>query len=119
MSRPHDETLWRFEDGMSAPEEAHFELTLFVSGASDLSVRAITNARALCDLHLDGRHSLRVVDMYDDPQAFISGWVVATPTLVRNLPLPVKKLVGDLSRTESVLRALGLPSVAVAREAKT
>lgn len=118
MTRPHDETLKRSEDGMSAPDEAHFELTLFVSGASDLSVRAITNARALCDLHLAGRHNLRVVDMYDDPAAFISGWVVATPTLVRNLPVPVRKVVGDLSRTESVLRALGLPSVPVVREAK-
>lgn len=118
MTGSDDGILRRFEDEMAAPDESWFELTLFVSGASDLSVRAIRNARALCDVHLDGRHHLRVVDMYDDPKAFISGWVVATPTLVKSLPLPVTKLVGDLSRTEQVLRALGLPGVPVPPEAQ-
>ena len=85
------------KEGLDASDET-FELTLFVSGASDLSVRAIANARRLCDVHLDGRHHLQVVDMHDDPAAFTSGWVLATPTLVKSRPLPVRKLVGDLSR---------------------
>ena len=107
MTASGDETLRRFEEGLSSSSSGEvYDLTLFVSGASDLSVRAIANARKLCDAHLGGRYHLRVVDMHDDPAAFISGWVLATPTLVKSLPLPVRKLVGDLSRTEKVLRAL-------------
>ena len=118
MTRPHDGTLKRFEEGLEASDET-YELTLFVSGASDLSVRAISNARRLCDAHLDGRHRLEVVDMHDDPAAFMSGWVLATPTLVKSRPLPVRKLVGDLSRTEKVLRALDIPHTVSAREAQS
>ena len=118
MTGPHDETLKRFEAGLESSDET-FELTLFVSGASALSVRAIANARKLCDVHLRGRHHLQVVDMHDDPTAFISGWVLATPTLVKSLPLPVRKLVGDLSRTEKVLWALDIPHTGSIREAQS
>ena len=80
-----------------------------MSGASELSGRAIANARRLCETHLAGRYELSVVDIHETPKALIDDEVLATPTLVRTLPLPVRKLVGDLSRTDTVLRALGLP----------
>ena len=64
------------------------ELTLFVSGASDLAARAIANARRLCDVHLHGRCHLSVVDVHEDPAAVLTSRLLATPTLVRNLPLP-------------------------------
>lgn len=118
MTGPHDGTLRRFEAGLDATSTETYELTLYVSGASDLSVRAIANARALCDTHLKGRHHLQVVDMHEDPAAFISGWVLATPTLVKSLPLPVRKLVGDLSRTERVLLALDIALPEGPREAR-
>jgi circadian clock protein KaiB len=86
-----------------------YDLTLYVNGASDLSARAIKNARTLCDAHLSGRHVLEVIDVQEDTSAALSGKVLAAPTLVRNLPLPVRRLVGDLSQIDKVLLALGLP----------
>ena len=92
-------------------DEAHCELTLFVSGASDLSVRAIANARALADTHLAGRYNLSVVDVHDAAAAAASIGVVVTPTLVRTWPLPVRRFIGDLSHTDRVLSALDLQHV--------
>jgi circadian clock protein KaiB len=100
---------------LPAPEETWYELTLFVNGASDLSARAIANARRLCDTHLGGRCHLTVVDLQDDPAAVLSSRVLAAPTLVKHRPLPVRKLVGDLSRIDKVLRALELPAANAAR----
>ena len=101
---------------MSPPEAApgapSYELTLFVSGASDLSVRAITDARHLCEVALQGRWSLRVVDVRDDPAAALGDEVLVAPTLVRRLPLPVRRLAGDLSDVDRTLRALDIPAVA-------
>ena len=109
MTGPFDATLRRFEDELSAFDESDYELTLFVSGASDLAARAIANARKLCDVHLHGRCHLSVVDVHEDPAAVLSSRLLATPTLVRNMPLPVRRVVGDLSDTDKVLRALDLP----------
>ncbi|MEY2590586.1 MAG: circadian clock protein KaiB [Acidimicrobiaceae bacterium] len=94
---------------MAAPEE-RFELTLFVSGATDLSARAIAAARALCDLHVGGRYELSVVDVHDDPSVAVSNGVFATPTLVRNLPLPARRVVGDLEPLDRARQALHLPA---------
>jgi circadian clock protein KaiB len=93
---------------------SRYELTLFVNGASDLSARAIANARRLCESHLAGRYDLHVVDVRDDPAALVSNRLLAAPTLVKSRPLPVRKIVGDLSRTDKVLSALGLPADEVA-----
>jgi circadian clock protein KaiB len=108
-SKPHDTAV-------VPAGEAHYDLTLFVGGASDLSGQAIAHARDLCDLHLAGRHRLSVVDLHVDPDAGVRSRVHAAPTLVRNRPLPARKLVGDLSQTADVLRALGLPVVAAAAD---
>lgn len=90
---------------MTAPD---YELTLFASGASDLSARAIADARQLCDLHLDGHYHLSVVDVHDDPGAALISQVHVAPTLVKTKPLPVRKVVGDLSDAAKVLMALEL-----------
>jgi circadian clock protein KaiB len=92
----------------AARDDVRYELTLFVSGASDLSARAIANAKELCDTHLDGRYELSVVDVHENAAAALNSDVIAAPTLVRTWPLPVRKLVGDLSRTDKVLVALDL-----------
>lgn len=94
---------------MTAPAEPSYDLTLFVSGASDLSARAIANARELCESHLAGRYHLSVVDVHEEPAIVLGSRVLAVPTLVRNRPLPVRKLVGDLSDARKVLTALELP----------
>jgi circadian clock protein KaiB len=117
MTSFHDSTLRRFEAEVAAREQTQYELTLFVTGASDLSARAIANARQLCDIHLSGRVHLSVVDVHTDVDALRASGVVATPTLVRTWPLPVRRIVGDLSRTDRVLTALDLPAAPPSLEA--
>lgn len=88
------------------------ELTLFVSGASDLSTHAIAEAWRLCDGGTGGACRLAVVDVHDDPDAALARRVIAAPTLIRTQPLPERRYVGDLSRREAVCVALGLPAAA-------
>ena len=114
MNGPDDATRKRFEDRLTRPDDQRYELTLFVSGATDLSARAIANTRQLCDNQLGGRYHLSVIDIRDNLDAVLGDGVVATPTLVKNRPFPVRKLVGDLSHTDKVLRALELPAGPVA-----
>jgi circadian clock protein KaiB len=85
-----------------------YELTLFVNGASDLSARAIANARRLCDDRLGDSYSLVVVDVRDDPGAVLQNRLLAAPTLVKHRPLPMRRFVGDLSHPDKVLLGLGL-----------
>ncbi|MDA0161884.1 hypothetical protein OM076_16540 [Solirubrobacter ginsenosidimutans] len=95
---------------MTAPQPPCGALTLYVSGASKLSARAIADATELCDVLLRGRYDLAIIDVHENPAAVVSSQVIAAPTLIRNLPLPELRLVGDLSDTEKVLEALELPT---------
>jgi circadian clock protein KaiB len=90
-------------------EEIFYELTLFVSGASALAARAIANARRLCELHCNGHYRLSVVDIHEDPESLVTDNLLVTPTLIKYLPEPVRRVVGDLSQTEKVLMTLDLP----------
>jgi circadian clock protein KaiB len=92
------------------PDEVFYELTLFVSGASDLAARAIENARQLCELHCAGHYHLSVVDIHEDPSSLLTNNLLATPTLVKSLPAPMRRVVGDLSRSEKVVAKLDLPA---------
>lgn len=85
-----------------------YVLTLYVTGATAGSLRAIANLKAICEQHLKGRYQLEVVDVYRWPERLRKDQVVAVPTLIRKLPIPLRLLVGDLSRTEQVLQGLGL-----------
>jgi circadian clock protein KaiB len=109
MTDPQEGTIRRFETALALRAEAQVELTLIVSGASDLSARAIANATRLCEAHLAGRYHLAIVDLHEAPASVLSGHVLAAPTLVKTHPLPQRKFVGDLSRADKVLVALGLP----------
>jgi circadian clock protein KaiB len=92
----------------SNPGVNRYELTLFVSGASALSAHAIVLAKRLFDVHAPGQYDLAVVDVHEDPDAALRHDVIATPTLVKHLPLPVGRVVGDLSDIDKVLAAMGL-----------
>ena len=87
----------------------HYDLCLYVTGMTPRSVRAIENVRKFCKRHLDGRHTLRIFDLYQQPSLAREEQLVAAPTLVKRLPLPERRLVGDLSNQERVLSGLGLP----------
>jgi circadian clock protein KaiB len=100
--------LERSEDDPTAGG-ALYDLTLFVSGASSLSGRAIANARELCEQHLDGQYHLSVVDIHVDPDALVGSLVLAVPTMIKNRPGPERRVVGDLSHPAKVLQALDIP----------
>lgn len=103
-----DSTLEEFERALVDLVTAKYELTLFVTGASALSARAIADVRSLCDTYLSGRYHLEVVDVHRNPGLVISRGVLASPTLIKDLPLPKRVLVGDLSNTKRVLLALDI-----------
>jgi circadian clock protein KaiB len=98
-------------DGSASPDEVCVELTLFVGGASDLSARAIADAKRLCDDHLNGRYRLTVVDVQESHPDVLENRVLVAPSLVKEWPLPVRRVIGDLSRTDQVLLELELPAV--------
>jgi circadian clock protein KaiB len=104
----HDKTLQGLEQALAQLKNAHYELTLFVAGASDLSGRAILNVRAICETYLPGRYDLEVVDLFQHPELVAASRVLAAPTLVKEQPLPRRVLVGDMSDRERVLVSLDI-----------
>jgi circadian clock protein KaiB len=86
-----------------------WELRLYVAGPSPKSLAAFRNIEQLCEEHLAGRYHIEVVDLTKNPQLAASDQILAVPTLVRKLPVPIRKIIGTLSDTGRVLGALGLP----------
>ncbi len=86
----------------------HFELRLYVAGQTPKAIRAFANLKRICDEHLAGQYSIEVIDLLDDPRLGRGDQILAVPTLVRRLPEPIKKIIGDLSNTERVLVGLDL-----------
>jgi len=85
-----------------------FDLRLYVAGQTPKAVRAFANLRKICDEHLAGRYRIEVIDLVDNPALGRGDQILALPTLVRRLPTPIKKIIGDLSNTERVLVGLDL-----------
>lgn len=107
-SKPADSAK-AFEDGLAAqPDAPHYRLRLFVSGSTPKSAPAIQNVRALCEERLHGRYDLEVIDIYQHPEHAKPDQIVVTPTLVKELPLPFRKIVGDLSDKQRVLAGLDI-----------
>ena len=88
--------------------DQEFELRLYVAGQTPKAIRAFANLRKICDEHLQGRYKLEVVDLVKDPKLARTDQILAIPTLVRRLPLPVRRIIGDLSSVERVLVGLDL-----------
>jgi circadian clock protein KaiB len=85
-----------------------FVLRLYVTGTTARSTRAIANLREVCEQHLPERYDLQVVDVYQQPELAAREQLIAVPTLIRQLPLPLRRLVGDLSNRQRVLAGLDL-----------
>jgi circadian clock protein KaiB len=83
-------------------------LRLYVAGQSPRSLQAFKNLKALCETHLAGRYEIEIVDLLENPRLARGDQIVAVPTLVRKLPEPVRKIIGDLSNTDRVLVGLDL-----------
>ena len=88
-----------------------WELRLYVAGQTEKSVLALINLKNICETHLQGVYSIEVIDLLRQPQLAKGDQIVATPTLVKKLPTPVKRIIGDLSDTERVLVGLNLKSL--------
>lgn len=85
-----------------------YVLRLYVTGMTPRSIRAVENVRAICEAHLQGRYDLEVIDIYQQPTLAEGEQIIATPTLIKKLPLPLRKVIGDMSSTERVLLGLDL-----------
>jgi circadian clock protein KaiB len=92
------------------PTPVRLQLTLFVSGASPTSTQAVRRLRDLCDRQFPSGYDLEIVDIYQQPEVVVSRGVLAVPTLFKDLPLPVRVLIGDFTDESRVLAALGLPT---------
>ena len=101
--------------GLSDPAESNghakadqYVLRLYVSGATPASARAVVNVRKMCEDHLKGRYQLQILDIADNIQQAAIDQIVAAPTLVKVLPLPLRRFIGDLSNADGFLRQAGL-----------
>ena len=83
-------------------------LRLFVTGMTLRSSRAVSNLRAICDEYLEGRYDLEVIDIYQQPVLTKGEQIIAAPTLIKKLPLPMRRIIGDMSNRERVLLGLDL-----------
>lgn len=94
MIRPANKEVWR--------------LRLYVAGESPKSIEAFANLKALCETHLKGHYEIEIVDLLEHPRLARGDEIIAIPTLVRQLPAPMRKIIGDLSDTDRVLVGLQL-----------
>jgi circadian clock protein KaiB len=100
-ARPQERLASRSEGG-------RYVLRLYVTGMTLRSMRAVANLRTICEARLQGRYELQVVDIYRHPRLARDEQIVAAPTLIKKLPLPLRRIVGDLSDEERVLMGLDL-----------
>jgi circadian clock protein KaiB len=92
----------------AAGADAHYVLRLYITGTTSQSTRAILNIRKICEEHLEGRYELEVVDISQHPTLAIGEQIIAAPTLIKKLPLPLRRFIGDMSQTERILLGLDL-----------
>ena len=91
-----------------AEQEEFWELRLYVAGQTVRAVAALANLRKICEEHVKAKYRIEIIDLLRNPQLARGGQILAVPTLVRKLPVPVRKIIGDLSNTEKVLVGLDL-----------
>jgi circadian clock protein KaiB len=108
MSEKNKTTTEMFEEAVARGGSEKFVLTLFVAGISPRSLRAIENARQLCEKYLKDRFELEIIDVYQQPGLAKNAQVIAAPTLVKHLPPPLQRFIGDLSDPEPILVRLAI-----------
>jgi len=93
---------------VAQPKIITWELRLYVAGNTPNSIAAFSNLKQICETHMGGRYRIEIIDLLRSPQLAGGDQIIAIPTLVRRLPTPIKKIIGDLSNTERVLIGLDL-----------
>ncbi len=98
------------KDSKPRVEESNgkYVLRLYVTGMTSRSTQAIRNIKKICEEYLKGHYELEVIDIYQQPELAREGELIAAPTLVKKLPVPIRKLIGDMSNTEKVLVGLNI-----------
>ena len=91
-------------------EQDGYSLRLYVAGQTPKSIAAVANLKKICEQHLPGRYEIEIIDLMKDPALAMRHQIVAIPTLIRQLPEPLKRIIGDLSNRERALVGLGLDS---------
>lgn len=106
--RPADSATGAFEEALPLQETQVFVLRLYVAGNAPRSQMAIENVKRVCDEYLHDRCELEIIDIYQNPESLSEDLVLAAPTLIRRLPLPLRRVIGDMSQKEKVLVGLEL-----------
>ena len=97
------------EQAATSPRSDRYVLRLYVTGMTSRSERAVRNLQGVCDEYLQGRYDLEVIDIYQQPVLAKGEQIIAAPTLIKKLPLPMRRIIGDMSDRERVLVGLDLP----------
>lgn len=100
-----------FANSSNSGDSETFLLKLYVAGQTPKSLEAFTNLRKICEVHLKGRYEIEVIDLIEEPALARSNQILAIPTLVRSLPIPISRIIGDLSNESQVLMGLNISRV--------
>ncbi|MGD9973746.1 MAG: circadian clock KaiB family protein [Desulfatirhabdiaceae bacterium] len=103
-----EENMANLEEAVAARASAHYVLRLYVAGFTPRSATAIASVKKICEEHLRGRYELEVVNLYDTPTLAKGEQIIAAPTLIKKLPLPLRRVVGDMADTNKLLVGLDL-----------
>ncbi|HYW50602.1 MAG TPA: circadian clock KaiB family protein [Gemmatimonadaceae bacterium] len=103
-----DEDLAALESALWETDVQRYLLHLYITGTTPHSTRALANIRRICELHLAGRYELEVIDILEHPALAEGEQIIAAPTLIRKLPLPLRRFIGDMSDTDRLLVGLDL-----------
>ena len=98
----------RLEEAAAKRQAQRYVLRLYIAGLTPRSTLAIQNIRKLCEEHLEGRYDLQVIDIYQHPVLAEGEQILAAPTLIKQLPLPLRRFIGDMSNTERILVGMDL-----------
>ena len=97
-----------FSQAVAGQAGKKYVLRLYVTGMTPKSTKAIANVQNLCEKYLEGFYELKIIDIYQQPQMARDEQIIATPTLIKQLPLPIRRLIGDMSDTERFLTGIDL-----------
>ena len=100
----------KWAEALKKVAQEKYCLRLYVTGTTPKSLRAITNIKRICEVHLKGRYSLEVIDIYQQPVLAKGEQIIAAPTLIKRLPLPLRRFIGDMTDSERILIGLDLDS---------
>lgn len=108
MKKKGKESATKIEMTISNPVKNKYVLRLYIAGSTSRSVSALTNLKKICEEYLDGRYELEVIDLYQMPALAKDEQIIAAPTLIKKLPLPFRRIIGDMSDVGKVLMGLDL-----------